>query len=217
MKLAIYSDFDGTITLRDSNDALVDRYVGATNRQAYDKLFLEGKGTLWEILDTSLQACQVPLEEAIVFLRQTVEIDRSFVAFHAWCEKSQLPLSVLSAGLFEVVQAYMLAEGLDLPIAANRARRFERHFGLEPADLGCPTGVDKGAVLLQAKREGLYTVFIGDGYSDRLAVPHADLVYAKSSLARYCTERNFPYVPFSTFKDVQADLETRLPHMRAPD
>lgn len=213
MRVAVYSDFDGTITLRDSNDALVDRYVGAQNRQAYDKLFLEGKGTLWEILDTSLQACQVPLDEAIGFLREHVAIDRSFVAFHAWCEARRVPLSVLSAGLFEVVQAYMAAEGLELPIAANRARRFDRHFGLEPADLGCPTGVDKGAVLLAAKREGLYTVFIGDGFSDRLAVPHADLVYAKSSLARYCTEREIPYVPFETFKDVQTDLARRLPSL----
>ena len=213
MKVAIYSDFDGTITLRDSNDALVDRYVGAQNRQAYDKLFLEGKGTLWEILDTSLQACRVPLDEAIGFLQAHVAIDRSFVEFHAWCVERRVPLSVLSAGLFEVVQAYMAAEGLDLPIAANRARRLEGHFGLEPADMGCPTGVDKGAVLLAARQEGLYTVFIGDGFSDRLAVPHADLVYAKSSLARYCTEREIPYVPFETFRDVQTDLTQRLTHL----
>lgn len=216
MALVVYSDFDGTITLRDSNDALVDRYIGAEKRQAYDRLFLEGHGTLWEILDTSLQACGVPLDEAIAFLRATVAIDRSFLPFHQWLVERDIPIEVLSAGLYEVVEAFLAAEGLALPINANRAHCFPDRFGLAPTDEACPTGVDKAAILLAARSRGLTTVFIGDGFSDRLAAPHADLLYAKSALARYCDKQGIAYVPFERFAEVQADLERRLPDLLGP-
>lgn len=211
MSWVVYSDFDGTITLRDSNDALVDRYIGATDREAYDRLFREGHGTLWEILDVSLKACGVPLEEAIRFLREAVAIDATFKPFSAWLKGRGIPLEVVSAGVFEVVAAFLQAEGLSVPIRANRADCLPDRFGLVPTDRRCPTGVDKAAILLAAREAGHRTVYIGDGFSDRLAAPHADLLYAKSSLKAYCTRKNIPHVPFETFADVRADLERRLP------
>lgn len=207
---AIFSDFDGTITLRDSNDALVDRYIGADRREAYDRLFLEGGGVLWEVLNTSLQACAVPLEEAIAFLREAVAIDPTFAPFSAWAADRGIPLAVLSAGLFEVVEAFLRSEGLEVPITANRACRYADRFGLTPADAKCPTGVDKAAVLRAARASGRYTIFIGDGFSDRLAAPHADLVYAKAGLVRYCEKRGIAHVPFENFTEIRADLERRL-------
>jgi 2,3-diketo-5-methylthio-1-phosphopentane phosphatase len=210
MNWVVFSDFDGTITLRDSNDALVDRYIGAEKRATYDRLFLDGGGVLWEVLDTSLQACGVPLPEALSFLQEAVAIDPGFVGFHDWCRDREIPLSVLSAGLHEVVECFLLQAGLALPIRANRASCFENRFGLTPADAGCPTGVDKAAVIQEARAAGHYTIFIGDGFSDRLAAPHADLVYAKSALARFCDKRGIPYVPFEGFAEIQADLARRL-------
>jgi 2-hydroxy-3-keto-5-methylthiopentenyl-1-phosphate phosphatase len=53
---------------------------------------------------------------------------------------------------------------------------------------------------------------VGDGFSDRLAAPEADLVFAKRgmALATYCLKRDIPFVPFQRFSEVQADLEARL-------
>lgn len=212
MQPAVFSDFDGTITLRDCNDALVDNYIGHDRRAAYDRLFAEGKGTLWEVLDTSMRACGVPLEQAIEYLTCTVELDPGFAPFHAWCARRGLPLSIVSAGLGEIIQAFLNRANLIMPVTANLATREAVSFGLAPLEQGCPTGVDKARLLREARAAGLYTIFIGDGFSDRLAAPEADLLYAKRdmALAAYCSKRGIPFVPFSRFSEIQADLERRL-------
>lgn len=210
MRPAIFTDFDGTITQRDCLDALVDHFIGPARREHYDQLFLAGAHTLWEVLDTSLQACEVPLDEAILFLQGHVAIDPTFGPFHAWCAGQRIPLEVVSAGVYEIVEAFLGSAGLLLPIQANRAACAPGRFGLTPQQADCPTGVDKGSIVRRARASGHYAIFIGDGFSDRLAVPEADLVYAKDGLARYCAKLEVPFVPFSSFADVQADLETRF-------
>jgi 2,3-diketo-5-methylthio-1-phosphopentane phosphatase len=212
MQPAVFSDFDGTITLRDCNDALVDNYIGHDRRAAYDRLFAEGKGTLWEVLDTSMRACGVRLEHAIEYLTCTVELDPSFATFHSWCARRDLPLSIVSAGLGEIIQAFLARANLQMPVTANLATTGPDFFGLAPLEHGCPTGVDKARLLREAKAAGSYTIFIGDGFSDRLAAPEADLLYAKRdmALATYCLERGIAFVPFSRFSEIQLDLEERL-------
>jgi 2-hydroxy-3-keto-5-methylthiopentenyl-1-phosphate phosphatase len=159
-----------------------------------------------------MRACEVPLETAIQLLLGEVQIDPTFRDFHAWCIRRGVPFSIVSAGLGEIIAAFMGQAGLMPPITANQAFVHETHFGLVPTDPACPTGVDKAAVLRAAKAEGWYTVFVGDGFSDRQAAPEADLVYAKRgmALAQYCTKRGIPFVAFERFSEVQADLEARL-------
>ena len=210
MRLAVFSDFDGTITRHDCLNALVDAFVGAERRRAYDQLFLEGRQSLWQVLDVSLKACAVPLDEAIRYLHAHVEIDPAFAPFHAWCRTREIPLEVVSAGIHEIVASFLEEAGLSVPIQANRAAPDAMGFGLTPMEAACPTGVDKARIVAAARASGHVTAFVGDGISDRLAVKEADLVYAKTGLARYCAERGVPYVPFETFADVQRDLERRL-------
>ncbi|MNS44973.1 2-hydroxy-3-keto-5-methylthiopentenyl-1-phosphate phosphatase [compost metagenome] len=210
MRFAIYADFDGTITTRDSLVTLIDAFVPLERRERDNQLLLSGERPLWELLDSSLRACGVPLETAIAYLHRHVELDPHFGAFDAWCRTRGVPLEVVSAGVFEIVESFLGRSGLVLPIRANRAAPGPGCFGLTPENAECPTGVDKGGVVRAGRESGLYTVFVGDGISDRLAVPEADLVYAKSGLARYCTQRGVPFVPFETFRDVQQDLAGRL-------
>lgn len=210
MQVAVYSDFDGTITLDDCNDALVARFLGPVRRVEYDQAFSAGQLVLWRLLDASLKACAVPLPEALAYLHSHVRLDPGFGPFEAWCRAQGIPLEVVSAGTEEVVRSFLVREGLDLPVTANHAAACDPGFGLRPRDAGCPTGVDKAAVLLAARARGEYTVFIGDGFSDQLAVPHADLVYAKDGLARWCAKQSLAHVPVSGFAEVHVDLAARL-------
>lgn len=211
MPVAVFTDFDGTITLDDCNDALVSRYLGPVRRVEYDMAFSRGTMSLWELLDVSLRACEVPLAEAIGFLHGHVRLDPGFAPFDAWCREQGIPLEVLSAGTEEVVRSFLQRAGLETPVTANRATPEATCFGLAPRDGGCPTGVDKAAIVLQAKAAGHHVVFIGDGASDRLAAPHADLLYAKGGLAGWAARRGLAHVPFERFEEVQADLARRLP------
>jgi 2-hydroxy-3-keto-5-methylthiopentenyl-1-phosphate phosphatase len=216
-KLAIFTDFDGTITTSDCNLALLAAYVDADRRATFDAMIFGHTHPLWEVMNSSLLACGVSLEEALRHLHGCVELDPTFAGFHGWCRARAIPLEVVSAGLYEVVHSFLDAAGLEVPIQANRAAFGEGCFGLTPLDPGCPTGVDKGGIVRQARAAGYTTVFIGDGFSDRLAVREADLVYAKASLARYCAKHGVPHVPFAHFDDVRRDLEARLAALPAGD
>ncbi|MFN3428392.1 MAG: HAD-IB family phosphatase [Candidatus Sericytochromatia bacterium] len=210
MQLAIYVDFDGTITTRDSLVTLINAFVPAERRERDNRLLMMGERPLWELLDSSLRACGVPLDAAIAYLHDHVTLDPHFGPFDAWCRTRGIPLEVVSAGVFEIVESFLSGAGLALPIRANRAAPGAGCFGLTPEDARCPTGVDKGGVVRAGREAGRFTVFVGDGISDRLAVPEADLVYAKAGLARYCDKRGVPFIPFETFRDVQTDLAGRL-------
>jgi 2,3-diketo-5-methylthio-1-phosphopentane phosphatase len=210
MRVAVFTDFDGTITLDDCNDALVSRYLGPERRVEYDEAFSAGRMVLWRLLDASLRACAVPLDEAIGYLHACVRLDPGFAPFHAWCVARGIPVEVVSAGTEAVVRSFLEAEGLDVPVIANHAAMGDACFGLDPRDAGCPTGVDKAAIVVAAREAGYFTVFVGDGFSDRLAAPHADLVYAKGQLARWCAKKGLPHVPVAGFAEIQADLARRL-------
>lgn len=217
MTLRVFTDFDGTITTSDCNIALLEAYVDAGRRAEFDAMIFDRGHALWEVMNHSLRACGVSLEEAIRYLHAHVALDPTFAGFTDWCRDRAIPLEVVSAGLHEVVASFLDAAGLDLPISANRAIHAPGGFGLAPLTAGCPTGVDKGGILKAAKAVGHTTVFIGDGFSDRLAVREADLVYAKSGLARYCDKHRVPYVPFERFEDVRQDLEERLSALLATE
>ncbi|MEB3328406.1 MAG: HAD-IB family phosphatase [Candidatus Sericytochromatia bacterium] len=205
--VAILCDFDGTATLRDSNDALVSHFVAAERRGTYDRLFRDGRLPLWQVLDQALEACNVPLEVATTHLLGSVQLDPHFATFTRWCEARGWPVRIVSAGVQEVIAAFLARADLNVPIAANRARQLEGRFGLVPVDPTCPTGVDKAAIIQACRASGAFTVFLGDGLSDRLAAPHADLTLAKGSLATYCERQGLAHVPFPHFRWVLDQLE----------
>jgi len=58
-------------------------------------------------------------------------------------------------------------------------------------------------------------VFIGDGESDRYAAGYADVVWAKRSLVRICTEAGWPFRLWSEFREIDAWLDEALTAWRA--
>jgi 2-hydroxy-3-keto-5-methylthiopentenyl-1-phosphate phosphatase len=66
--------------------------------------------------------------------------------------------------------------------------------------------VCKQAPIKDAKHDGLTTVLIGDGLSDRKAATLADVVFAKGTLARWCRVAGVPAVEFDTLADVRSAL-----------
>lgn len=208
---AAFCDFDGTITMRDTHDALMEAFVDApTQRRLYER-FHAGAANLWQLLDESLVACQVPAAEAVAHLVATVPVDPGFAPFVAWCRAEGVPVAIVSAGLHEVIEAVLAREGLEgLPVIANRAVARGGGFGLLPRTPECPTGVDKAGVLRGAEALGWRSAFVGDGVSDRLAAPVARRCYAKAGLAHWCARQGLPHVAVPGFAEVQADLALAL-------
>ena len=102
--LHVFTDFDGTITKRDSLVFLVQRLGGGRRRLgASARRRHAGRLTLRDEIATNMRTIRAPWKEAVALLQTHVRMDPGFPACAAWCAAHDVPLTVLSAGFKEIV------------------------------------------------------------------------------------------------------------------
>ncbi len=211
-KLHIFSDFDGTITEKDTLVFLAERLGGGVDMvRAIGRLIQEGKISLRDGIAAEMRSIRVPFDEAVKLLRDEVAIDSGFAGFSSWCREAGVPLTVVSAGFHEIIDLFLPESRFpDLEILANRLRPGEASgWQCEFRDKS-EFGHDKSRLVHSARTEGFYTVFVGDGLSDRAPAEVADEVFAKHTLAEYCQSLGINCLEFSGFDDVHRNLKERL-------
>lgn len=146
--------------------------------------------------------------------------DESFPEFVATVRDRGGYVEVVSDGLGFYVRPNLAALGVsDLPVATN-----DNRVGAGGAGVSFPYGHPTCHVCGTCKRErvrihqasGRVVVFVGDGTSDRFAAAHADLVFAKESLARICEREGWPFSAWHRFDDVTAEVERAFGDGRLP-
>lgn len=120
-------------------------------------------------------------------------------------------VEVVSDGFGFYVASNLAAMGVnDVFIATNENRVGEGSVGMSfpfghPSCFVCGTCKRERVRLHQAA--GRLVVFVGDGTSDRYAAAHADVVFAKGSLARICAAEGWPFTAWDSFTDVIAHVD----------
>lgn len=146
--------------------------------------------------------------------------DESFPGFVSSVRGRRAHVEVVSDGFGFYVASNLAALGVpDLPIATNENRVGEGRDGMSfpyghPSCFVCGTCKRERVRLHQAS--GRVVVFIGDGISDRYAAAHADVVFAKRSLARICEAEGWPFLGWDSFADVTAEVERAFSDGRLP-
>lgn len=206
LPLSVFSDFDGTIAHPDSINFLAEWFGGLEFRREIGKKILSGEISLRDGILEEVAAVKGTFSEVLALLRRHIEVDKEFPGFADWCYRHRIPLSVLSGGIQEVVENLLAPFNLQgLRIVANSLQIIGGRWSLQFLD-ETEWGHDKSRDVLLAKRQGYRTVFLGDGLSDRGAARSADIVFARSGLARFCQDEGIPYKEFSNFLEVQNDL-----------
>ena len=211
--LHVFTDFDGTITTRDTLVFLTERLGGGARVvEVNTRLMREGRISLRQCIAGNMRSIRAPFDEAARLLRADVPIDPAFPPFARWCAAHGVPLTVLSAGFAEIVELYVpLAEFPAIDVRAN-GLRFDGQKGWQCVFRDrTEFGHDKRDALRDARRRGERTVFVGDGFSDRAPAEVADQVFAKPALAAYCRERGIRCEEIAGFADVLRGLEARRP------
>ena len=209
--LAIFSDFDGTIVHPDTLNFLAETFSSAEFRHGIGKRIASGELSLRDGIQQEVALIQGTLEEILSYLRKHVEIDKAFPSFAQWCCEEKIPLTILSAGIKDIIENLLRPYNLEqVKVLANPLRIDQGRWSLQFLD-ETPWGHDKSRAVRQAKAEGHCVVYLGDGLSDRGAARIADLVFAKAGLARYCAEQQIPHKVFANFHEVQREL---LPLLR---
>ncbi|CAN5715086.1 hypothetical protein BH23CHL8_BH23CHL8_02070 [soil metagenome] len=218
--MSVLVDFDGTISLADVGDVLLSTLVPDQAEVArMDQLYDEGRVgsrdlTAWD-MDVLPRDPELLLAEA-----QAIPLDETFGLLVAEVRGVGGALEVVSDGVGFHIHPMLERVGLgDVPVATNVSRP-----GLGGEAVSFPFGHPACFVCGTCKRERVRThqaagravVFVGDGTSDRYAAHHADVVFAKESLARYCVERGLPYEPWDRLADVAAWVVAALGDGRLP-
>jgi len=217
MAFKVLCDFDGTITKRDTADAIFSRFAAPewrdieTRWEAGEIGSAECMRRQIELLDASLPELDKALD--------ALEIDPSFAAFAGFCEAAEIELVIVSDGVEYFIDRILRQAGLKrLPVRANRLVRLgERSYSLTHPYrvMDCAPGAGTCKCMIAAAEGGHWTtVFIGDGRSDFCVARKADIVFAKNRLLRYAREQGIAAVPYKAFSDVQAALGAGLTNRR---
>lgn len=205
----VYCDFDGTITLCDVTDFILENLADPEWKE------IEERWVNGEIGSRECMAQQVALIRggwtAIEKILGEVKIDPTFAPFVKWCHDNKLPVVVASEGLDRVIYSLFQRESITVSrICADQL--IEEDNGSLRLDFPYyPLARDCGAGLCKCRAfgEGLRIV-VGDGRNDSCWAQRADLVFAKSKLLDFCRNNLVDCIPFTDFSAVREVLEQVL-------
>ena len=199
----IVCDFDGTISVTDVVDDLLDKFA-TPEWQVIERNWIEGRINARECLARQTALVRAQKHDLIRFFH-SVMIDPAFSAFTEFCTAHHLSLSIVSDGFDLAIQQILTRHGLDpLVIVANHFEqrgneRWEVTFPYRADTCRAGGGVCKCMV---ANGGGKPVILIGDGRSDICLARRADLVLAKGYLTEYCEAHHIPHLPINGFADV---------------
>lgn len=201
-----FIDFDGTITRTDTCELMV-RVFAKEGWEEINRLWEDKKLSTEECANMTFRLFNADMDE-VKKLMDTIEIDDYFKKYLDICGDRGYKVYILSDGYDVCIETILKKQGIDLPYYSNKLL-YDGGFSIE-----CPhksadcslCGTCKTEIMEKLKGSEDEAVYIGDGYSDTCAASHADTVYAKGTLYKYCMEKGIKAVYYNTFGDITANM-----------
>lgn len=207
--LALFFDFDNTLTDGDLLDRLIEAYSPNEAWRDWEHAWATGRLAARDCL--RLQVENMRVSRATLFEHlANVRIDPLFPLIVEWARAHEVPVSIVSDSFLPFISEVLRANGIEgMRIFANDlAFVGDRLFpGFPYYEAACARSANAKARHLAAC-QGRRIVFAGDGHSDLDAALAADVVFAKATLARELDERGVSFYPFDTLEPVLGFLET---------
>lgn len=215
--MLVVCDFDGTVTVRDTNSHLAGRFAPEA-QQALEGRLAAREMTVREVLAAQLGAMDQGAD-AIIGEAATLPVRDGFGELVASVRAQGGEMVLVSGGFRQVIEAQLAAHGIDglVPLLASDIA-FTADGGrvtwrdLPVCDV-CGEECKRHDVV--RLREGALhgrrfarVVFVGDGYSDRCGADIADEIFAvrDGALAADLDRQGIAWTPFETFHDVRRAL-----------
>jgi len=207
----ILCDFDGTVTVEDTTDTLLERF-GRLGWEALEDDWRAGRINSHDCMAGQVALLDMTHDEFDAHLAERA-LDPQFADFVDAAKARDVPLEILSDGLDYVIHNILRRAGLDsLPVVSNRLQQVaEREWTLQfpNANTTCrvASGTCKCARASRAQNARRRVLLIGDGASDFCVAESADFVFAKGKLIAHCIAKRIPHAAIHGF----ADALTLLP------
>jgi 2-hydroxy-3-keto-5-methylthiopentenyl-1-phosphate phosphatase len=202
---SVFLDFDGTISTVDVGMHLLDRAASPEWWELHEQFERGEIGSRecilgqWALVEGDAATLRAVAGE--------IALDPGFVPLVDAVRDAGAELVVVSDGFGFYVHDACAPLGIDVLTNAVDFATGELRFPHEDPRCACSScGVCKQAPIRDAQQRGRTTVLIGDGASDRPAASLADVVFAKGSLASWCSTAGVTCTPFATLDDVRQAL-----------
>ncbi|KAI7048038.1 hypothetical protein KC352_g45994, partial [Hortaea werneckii] len=107
-KFIFFTDFDGTITLQDSNDYMTDTIgFGQEIREGLNRDILDGKITFRDAFRQMMDSVKKPFPECVEYLVKNIKLDPGFNEYYQWALKNQIPTVIVSSGMQPIIRAVL--------------------------------------------------------------------------------------------------------------
>ncbi|GCE99323.1 hypothetical protein ZYGM_003198 [Zygosaccharomyces mellis] len=227
VKAVIFTDFDGTVTLEDSNDYLTDTLgFGKPKRLDAFEGVLAGTKTFREAFWEMLTSIHTPFPECLDILGKKIALDPGFKDTLHWSLENNVPIVVVSSGMKPIIKHLLtLLVGEE---AINKIDIVSNEVEVQPDGQwkliytdDSPFGHDKSKTIDHYKKkfeseskdsEKPVYFYCGDGVSDLSAAKECDLLFARrgKDLVRYCRRENVPFHEFDSFQDILTSMKQVL-------
>ena len=208
----ILCDFDGTVSLPDATDALLEQ-CAAPEWKSIERDWRAGLIGSRDCMTRQIALIDAS-EQELDRILDTIPIDPAFPQFASLTRDAGITLTIVSDGLDRAISRILGNHGLGhLPIVANHleqvgARRWAMQSPHADATCRSQSGTCKCALAgRHADRANM--LLIGDGQSDVCVSACADFVFAKTRLLEHCRAAQIAHRPIAGFNDAIA----LLPHL----
>lgn len=205
-RIAIFCDFDGTITERDMIITIMEKF-GAPGWETIRDQILGQEITIQSGVGQLFNGVRADLRDDVAAYAQEVAAIRDgFPEFLEYCKKEGIDFWVTSGGIDFFVIPILREFDIENPIYCNASdfsgeqiQILWPHACDQHCDNGC--GMCKPSVLRRFPDEDLFKIVIGDSITDLAAAKQADFVIARAFLLRKCEELGLRHAAFATFYD----------------
>lgn len=211
----LFIDFDGTITTNDVGDELFKTFG---QFEPVHSQLLEGQFGVAEYYHRSASMLRPEATpQTILAFAVRQRVDPGFASLLRVCAQHGIDVVVVSDG-FDVYIDTILApyQSQIAAVVCNRLvydaqlLRWLPEFPGASESCSCFCASCKRNALLTMTGPDDVIIYVGDGRSDRCAVQHADVVFAKGALRTWCSTNGVPHHPIHGLGEASTILDRRL-------
>ena len=211
---AVLCDFDGTITVQDTAEWILDKHADGDWR-ALDELYVQGKLGLLECMREQFAMVKVDKARILEELDESIIVRNGFPELVDTCAGHGAKAVIVSAGLDFVIEHFLKKMGVLDRVSIYSASTVDESgpIGFRFPQLVIPGSITfKDDLVLQYKRIGYRVTYFGDGMPDAEASSLSDHRYAVKGrrLESELAKRGLPYVSFEDFLEILPSMESIL-------
>jgi len=206
--IKVFVDFDGTITTEDVGEAIFRKFGQKEKVNRIIKDLLSDRISSRQCWDELCESVSVIDKYELDKFIDLLEVDPTFIGFVKFCNENDLEFVVLSDGFNYYIDRVFNKAGLSgIKYYSNRLfvdedGKLSADYLHYDADSSTSANCKRNHIINHSSDDD-YTIYIGDGNSDKDAAQYCDFIFAKDGLARFCSMERISFYPFNNFSDVK--------------